>query len=336
MVAINALPDEILELILFNLPPYRDLDSCALVCKRWAAVVHSEYTNRPHIPVMAQILNPIRNFIFLDVKRLTNNNLHKGLVDYRLSWKTLVQLEMAPTIAARFSHAAIVHEHSMYVYGGGSSTETTFNDLWRFDLSKREWIRPLSMGTYPTPKACASIVCYKKSLVLFGGWRHPPANPPHQPWRLFNELHVYSITNNQWTLNTPALSPPPMTGHSATVHGHRMIVFGGYQDDVLSSGCCNNVWSLNLDTYEWNKMETSNVKPPPRYGQFQVFLDDDHLLILGGCGGPNSIYSDAWLLNMTGQIWTWKQVKIDNKKWAATHMWCNTACKVRYLFIVCL
>lgn len=239
-----------------------------------------------------------------------------------------MQLEMAPTIAARFSHAAIVHEHSMYVYGGGSSTETTFNDLWRFDLSKREWIRPLSMGTYPTPKACASIVCYKNSLILFGGWRHPPANPPHQPWRLFNELHVYSITNNQWTMNTPAVSPPPVTGHSATVHGNHMIVFGGYQDDMLSSGCCNHVWSLNLDTFQWSLIETSSVKPPARYGQFQVFLDEQNLLILGGCGGPNSIFSDAWLLNMSDEVWSWKQVQIGNKKWAATHMWCNTACKV--------
>uniref|UniRef100_A0A1A9VQV5 Uncharacterized protein n=1 Tax=Glossina austeni TaxID=7395 RepID=A0A1A9VQV5_GLOAU len=40
----------------------------------------------------------------------------------------------------------------MYVFGGGSSSDTTFNDLWRFDLSKMHWERPFSMGTYPSPK----------------------------------------------------------------------------------------------------------------------------------------------------------------------------------------
>lgn len=266
------------------------------------------------------------------MKRLTNNNLHKGLSDYRLSWKNQAQQDTSPTIAARFSHAAIVHEHSMYVYGGGSSAETTFNDLWQFDLSNRKWIRPMTKGIYPSPKASASIVCYKDSLVLFGGWRHPPANPPHQPWRLFNDLHIFNITNNEWKLIMPEVNPPPMTGHSATVHGNRMIVFGGYQEALPTSGSCNNVWCLDLDTFVWRAIETTNVKPPPRYGQFQVYLDEDNLLILGGCGGPNSVYSDAWILNMTGSVWSWQSVKVDNKKWAATHIWCNTACKVCYTF----
>lgn len=41
---------------------------------------------------------------------------------------------------------------------------TTFNDLWRLDLSKREWVRHLTMGTYPSPKACSTMVCYKDYL----------------------------------------------------------------------------------------------------------------------------------------------------------------------------
>lgn len=36
------------------------------------------------------------------------------------------------------------------------------------------------LGTYPSPKACASLVVYKDSLVLFGGWSHPTPYPLHQ------------------------------------------------------------------------------------------------------------------------------------------------------------
>lgn len=68
----------------------------------------------------------------------------------------------------------------MYVFGGCTSTCTTFNDLWKLDLSSRKWDRLLSMGSYPSPKACATLVYYKNSLVLFGGWTHPSPLPLHQ------------------------------------------------------------------------------------------------------------------------------------------------------------
>ena len=39
---INMLPDEMLEFILTYLPPYKDLENCSLVCKRWHAIVQSK------------------------------------------------------------------------------------------------------------------------------------------------------------------------------------------------------------------------------------------------------------------------------------------------------
>ena len=68
----------------------------------------------------------------------------------------------------------------MYVFGGCTSTSATFNDLWRLDLNKRQWVRQLTIGTYPSPKACASMVIYKDTLVVFGGWTLPSPYPPYQ------------------------------------------------------------------------------------------------------------------------------------------------------------
>jgi len=31
---------------------------------------------------------------------------------------------------------------------GCTSTSTTFNDLWRFDLERRKWVRPLATGIW--------------------------------------------------------------------------------------------------------------------------------------------------------------------------------------------
>jgi F-box protein 42 len=237
----------------------------------------------------------------------------------------------------------------MFVFGGASSTVTTFNDLWKFDLSSREWTRPVALGTYPSPKAYATMAVYKDSLILLGGWRSS-ANTPYQSCSLFEELHVYNITENRWTAyNALNNSPPAFAGHSATVQRDKMIVFGGYEKNVHGAhGITNEVWALDLVTMRWRKPIIANhPKPKARYGQFQVTIDDSHILMLGGCGGPvsteeflvfpntklvfipqNAQFNDAWLLSMTGEVWRWRPVLVKNKKYSATNMWCNPSCLV--------
>lgn len=48
-----------------------------------------------------------------------------------------------------------------------------------------------------------------------------------QQWKLFNELHIYSIESNKWTAINTLETPPPTSAHSATIHGNLMVVFGG-------------------------------------------------------------------------------------------------------------
>lgn len=268
-----------------------------------------------------------------DVVRYTKMNLNKGLTDFRVCWKPAPPQECA-TISGRFSHSAVVHENSMFVFGGRSSATTTFNDLWCYDLSKRVWNRQLPKGTYPSPKANATLVNYNGSLVLFGGVRHPALGPFQRAVKLFDELHVYNVAENRWTVQAPFVSPPPSAGHSASIRKNEMIIFGGFQTTMEGDTGTNDLWSLDLTKWTWHKQETSRIKPPPRYGQFQVTLDDDNILILGGCGGPNNVFSDAWILNMSGEVWEWRAVEIKNKKFSATHMWCNPAARVSSILTI--
>lgn len=290
-------------------------------------------------------------FCFADLVRRSRLNLEKGLADFRLRWEIYSQQTAAsveankpnmpagaptPIIAGRFAHSAVRQGNSMFVFGGGSSSDTTFNDLWRFDLTHMRWSRPLATGTYPSPKGSASMVAWQDKLVLFGGWRYPSLHPPYQPWCLFDELHYYDLAKDRWLVRNYLPCPPPMAGHSATVHGNRMIVFGGYQikDDVNVNS--NDTWVLDLDEQRWwQPLFVGNTRPAPRYGQIQVELDKHHLLVVGGCGGANRIYTDAWMLDMTRDAWCWKPLSVRNKHFGAVHMWCNPGCRVNnYLVVV--
>lgn len=305
--------------------------------------------------------------------------------------RLLERLPQQPAIAPRFSHSTCRHRNAMYVFGGASSSSTTFNDLWCLDLSTRRWHRPQTTGEYPTPKASASMAAYDNRLIVFGGWRHPSQNIQYQSWRLFNELHVYDVVRRHWThVRPPAPGsapespqslmglndlmqtdsyehaiisyPPPMTGHTVSVHGHQMILIGGFQqlaqtpaqqagrpnefgrefglrledpEQNQMTGCSNTVWSLDLRSFRWMERPVALRRPPARYGQIHIKVDEEHILIMGGCGGPNQMFSDAWMLRMRGPVWKWRQVRVDNARWSATFMWCHPACRVSLLVLDC-
>lgn len=77
-----------------------------------------------------------------------------------------------------------------------------------------------------------------------------------------------------------------------------------------------------------NCLFIGHLKPEARYGQSQTLLDDNNLLIIGGCGGSSLYYSDVWVLNMSEDVWRWIPVEVRNMPDAPTNLWSNPACKV--------
>jgi len=305
--SIESLPDEVLEHILSLLSPYSDLENCALTCSRWAVCCRR-------------------------VRCQHQQHFHQHLGKARLIWSHISQEGGAGTISKRYSHCAVYcpQRSSMFVFGGCTSTSSTFNDLWELNLSQRSWHRPISVGAYPSPKACASLVLQEDQLILFGGWTHPSLYPLHQSWKLFSELHIYSVSENRWELIEGGDRPPAMAGHSATVHRGSMVVFGGLhkQRSIGHYTSSNDVWTFDLSSKVWQLQTTVGEPPLPRYGQSQIVLSPDHLLVMGGCGGPNNEYADIWMLNMEAQPWTWVQMEVRGSEHRAKDIWSHPACRV--------
>lgn len=82
---------------------------------------------------------------FTGVIRQLYQNFYNGILEGELSW-TGIAPEAGSNISERYSHCACYYDKSMYIFGGCTSTNTTFNDLWRFDLMDRKWVRPLAIG----------------------------------------------------------------------------------------------------------------------------------------------------------------------------------------------
>uniref|UniRef100_A0A4W5QMX6 F-box protein 42 n=1 Tax=Hucho hucho TaxID=62062 RepID=A0A4W5QMX6_9TELE len=304
------LPEEVLEYILSFLSPYQEHKTAALVCKQWYRLIKG-------------------------VAYQCYHGFLRAVQDGYIQWESRTYPYPGTPITQRFSHSACYYDsnQSMYVFGGctQSSCNAAFNDLWRLDLNSKEWIRPLASGSYPSPKAGATLVMYKDLLVLFGGWTRPSPYPLHQPERFFDEIHTYSPSKNWWNCIVTTHGPPPMAGHSSSVIGSTMVVFGG---SLGARQMSNEVWVLDLEQWSWSKPTISGPSPHPRGGQSQIVVGNATLLILGGCGGPNALLKDAWLLHMGAPPWTWQQLRVENDDHGAPELWCHPACRVGQCVVV--
>ncbi|XP_073700511.1 F-box only protein 42 [Garra rufa] len=306
----GELPEEVLEYILSFLSPYQEHKTAALVCKQWYRLIKG-------------------------VAYQCYHGFLRAVQEGNIQWESRTYPYPGTPITQRFSHSACYYDwnQSMYVFGGctQSSCNAAFNDLWRLDLNSKEWIRPLASGSYPSPKAGATLVMYRDLLVLFGGWTRPSPYPLHQPERFFDEIHTYSPSKNWWNCIVTTHGPPPMAGHSSSVIGSTMVVFGG---SLGARQMSNEVWVLDLEQWSWSKPAVSAPCPHPRGGQSQIVIDNETLLILGGCGGPNALLKDAWLLHMSASPWTWQQLRVENEDHGAPELWCHPACKVGQCVVV--
>ncbi|RXN17204.1 F-box only 42 [Labeo rohita] len=263
--SMGELPEEVLEYILSFLSPYQEHKTAALVCKQWYRLIKG-------------------------VAYQCYHGFLRAVQEGNIQWESRTYPYPGTPITQRFSHSACYYDsnQSMYVFGGctQSSCNAAFNDLWRLDLNSKEWIRPLASGSYPSPKAGATLVMYRDLLVLFGGWTRPSPYPLHQPERFFDEIHTYSPSKNWWNCIVTTHGPPPMAGHSSSVIGSTMVVFGG---SLGARQMSNEVWVLDLEQWSWSKPAIGAPAPHPRGGQSQIVIDNETLLILGGCGGPNAV-----------------------------------------------
>ena len=98
-----------------------------------------------------------------------------------------------------------------------------------------------------------------------------------------------------------------------------MLLFGGCNGSLGNK--TNAVYCLDVATFKWDTFsgslsrEIDGPRPECRYGHSQVTLDDERVLVIGGCGGPNKQYDDIWILHWpkdSQRHARWEQVVVNN------------------------
>jgi len=195
-----------------------------------------------------------------------------------MTWREVMVLD-GRSPSPRHSHAAIVHNHSFYCFGGYDGSYKS--DLHEFNFDSSEWTAVQASGRRPRARYRATTVVHKNLMILFGG---------HDGTRHLNDTFTFDLETNAWSnLICDGIVPAPRDSQVAVMHGNSMYIFGG-----SSGSAMNDLHELQLHTKEspiakWRAIETSgNDQPSHRFCHVGV-VHSESLFVFGGYDGTNRL-----------------------------------------------
>ncbi|TYZ64146.1 hypothetical protein PybrP1_004439 [[Pythium] brassicae (nom. inval.)] len=186
------------------------------------------------------------------------------------------------------------------VYGGADDDEATLGDVHVFDLKTREWSKPLNCESIPRAWHDAVYLEAKHLLLVIGGERFMGDGQID----VLSDIMVLDTECFLWY--PPAVSgtmPSARSGHTCTVVGDDVVVFGGSRGRNRQS----TVHILDSDTWHWKAVKVEG-KPPSARTYHSAVAVGDRVVIFGGNDAKKSFNSVHVLQKKAGgagDTWSW-------------------------------
>ncbi|XP_022217325.2 host cell factor isoform X2 [Drosophila obscura] len=226
-------------------------------------------------------------------------------------WKRVLN-PTGPQPRPRHGHRAINIKELMVVFGGGN--EGIVDELHVYNTVTNQWYVPVLKGDVPNGCAAYGFVVEGTRMFVFGGMI--------EYGKYSNELYELQATKWEWRKMYPespdnGLSPCPRLGHSFTMVGEKIFLFGGLANE--SDDPKNNIPKYLNDLYildtrgvhshngKWIIPKTYGDSPPPRESHTGISFSSKstgklNLLIYGGMSGCR--LGDLWLLDTDSMTWS--------------------------------
>jgi len=200
-------------------------------------------------------------------------------------WQHVQFLSRSP--GSRVFPSAVVHNSSLYVFGGHDGTVYR-NDLLVFNFETRCWVTALEIvGEAPSPRDAHAAVVHDSWMCIFGGYDSK---------RYLNDFHRYDFDTSTWsTMPNSCGSPPsPRGGHSTGVYEDCMYVFGGCDGWNYFNDC----YLFDLSRFEWSEVRVTGTAPGARSAPATVVHPGRACMyVFGGYDGSRSL-NDLYCLNL--------------------------------------
>uniref|UniRef100_A0A1I8P7W0 Host cell factor Kelch-repeats domain-containing protein n=1 Tax=Stomoxys calcitrans TaxID=35570 RepID=A0A1I8P7W0_STOCA len=248
--------------------------------------------------------------------KYTSEGDNQSTWQQKFSWRRVLNTT-GPQPRPRHGHRAINIKELMVVFGGGN--EGIVDELHVYNTITNQWFVPAMKGDVPPGCAAYGFVCDGTRMFIFGGMI--------EYGKYSNELHELQATKWEWRKMQPDppdndMPPCPRLGHSFTLVGERIFLFGGLANE--SDDPKNNIPKYLNDLYiletraahsyngKWIVPKTYGDNPPPRESHTGVSFTCKttgklYLLIYGGMSGCR--LGDLWLLDVDSMTWSKPQTR---------------------------
>jgi len=230
-----------------------------------------------------------------------------------LKWKR-VQNATGPNPKPRHGHRAVAIKDLMVVFGGGN--EGIVDELHVYNTATNQWFVPPVKGDIPPGCAAFGFVVDGTRILVFGGMV--------EYGKYSSDLYELQASRWEWKKLKPKMpktGPPPCPrlGHSFTLIGNKVYLFGGLAND--SEDPKNNIPRYLNDLYtleikannvlQWEIPSCYGQAPPPRESHsatacFDKDGSNPRLIIYGGMSGCR--LADLWILHIDTMTWSKPQL----------------------------
>ena len=225
-----------------------------------------------------------------------------------LKWMTLKVSGAVPS--ARSGHTLTVLNNYAFCYGGSGENSTidengieTFGPSAEMFCCRLEaagsrqpmrWERVTTGGEAPLARwGHTATVIDKTTFAVFGGF--------HSDTNRFNDLHIFDTQKMTWMQPLEMMAdftprgnhipkkgisnavPDPRGGHTTTLVGSTLVVFGGYGGTGYARRDFNDVALFELESQAWLKIPPIQGKAPEaRSGHSASNHNDNSIFYFGG------------------------------------------------------
>lgn len=238
----------------------------------------------------------------------------------------------------RSGHTLNVVGTNAYVFGGivESNDGDAFpsNDIFqmRFGSSSMEWQKYANKGPQPLPRwRHTANVFDGNQLLVIGGF--------HTHDHRLNDVWVFDIIGETWfqpnqehnkeaLLNHQLGNPSwtncmtPRASHTTTIIGDNAYIFGGYGGSGYSRRDLDDLYSLNVKTWAWTKVQAKGSVPEKRSGH-QACAVEQKIFVFGGWNSGVQ-FNDLFILDVDMEPPVWSSINST----MAVPTWNHAACSV--------
>lgn len=211
--------------------------------------------------------------------------------------------------APRYHHSAVVHESSMYIFGGytgdlhSNSNLRNQNDLWEYKFDTTQWleVRTPVNSAKPVPRSAHGAAVFNGWLYIFAGY---DGNARLKDmWRI--QLPVTSNIVSRWEqVECLGDSPPTCCNFPVTVARDSMFVFSGQTGARVT----NSLFRFRFSSSTWSRISTEHIlqdsplPPIRRYGHSMVAYNSQ-LYVFGGAA-DNILPNELHCFDLDDETWS--------------------------------